>query len=335
MRTLVLINFVFLLCAFPFGCARPPDVVLYTSVDQVFAEEVIKEVETQTGMRVALLTDTEATKTVGLVQRLIAERPRPQADVFWSSEILNTIALKQRGILEEYRSPSASSIPMRFKDPDGTWVGFAVRARVVVYNTDKVKREDAPKSLEELTSSRWRGKVAVASPLFGTSLTHAAILFESWGNERAKKYFAALRGSDALVVDGNSMVRDLVARGEALVGLTDTDDVYVGIAKGWPIDIVLMDQDGLGACIIPNTVAVIRGGPNPKNAKRLVDFLLSEHVERMLAKSDSHNSPVRSTIDVPKGVLRLTDIHLMSVDYDRAAERIPETTAFLQDIFLK
>ncbi|MHC4068613.1 MAG: type 2 periplasmic-binding domain-containing protein [Planctomycetota bacterium] len=105
------------------------EVVIYTSLDKVFSQPILDEFEKLTGIRVLAVYDSEATKTTGLVNRLIAEKNSPRADVFWNSETGRTIVLKQKGVLAKYISPSASDIPAQFRDPDGCWTGFAARCR--------------------------------------------------------------------------------------------------------------------------------------------------------------------------------------------------------------
>ena len=83
-------------------------VVVYTSVDQVYSEPVFRDFEKETGIHVLPVYDVEATKTTGLVNRLIAEKARPQADVFWSGEFSQTIVLKNESVLAPYQSPSAA-----------------------------------------------------------------------------------------------------------------------------------------------------------------------------------------------------------------------------------
>src|SRR5438046_9028283 len=79
-------------------------VVVYTSVDQPVAEPILREFEKRTGIHVELRTDAEATKSVGLAERLRAERDNPQADVWWSNEIFLTINLADERVLESHRS---------------------------------------------------------------------------------------------------------------------------------------------------------------------------------------------------------------------------------------
>ena len=117
--------------------------------------------------------DTEANKSVGLKDKLLREARSPRCDVHWNNEILGTLDLQKHGVLAPYASPSATPYPAEFKAADHTWTAFAARARVLLVNTDKVKKDDFPKSLMDLTDARFKNKIAMAKPLFGTTATQA------------------------------------------------------------------------------------------------------------------------------------------------------------------
>ena len=108
---------------------------VYVSTDRVFSEPVLREYERRSGVTVNAVYDTEETKSTGLANRLLAEKARPQADVFWSNEPVRTLVLKSRDVLAPYTSPSAQGIPAALVDPDGYWTGFSARIRVIAYNT--------------------------------------------------------------------------------------------------------------------------------------------------------------------------------------------------------
>lgn len=120
------------------GCTKAPvpsnRVVLYCSVDDVYARPIIRELEEETGLKIDALYDTEAAKTAGLANKIRAEKARPQGDVFWSSALLQTLLLEREGLLQPYVSPSAKGIPAAFKAKNGSWTGLGVRARVVVWD---------------------------------------------------------------------------------------------------------------------------------------------------------------------------------------------------------
>ncbi len=118
------------------------EVVVYSSMDMVYSQPVFDAFEKETGIKVLAVYDSEATKTIGLVNRLIAEKDSHRADVFWNAETGKTITLKKKGVLAQYVSPSAADIPGTFKDHEGYWAGFAARCRVLVYNKNMLKPED-------------------------------------------------------------------------------------------------------------------------------------------------------------------------------------------------
>lgn len=279
---------------------QPPEpvrkVVLYCSVDQSVAEPVVAEFEKLSGIKVDARYDTEAMKTVGLVQKIRAEKDNPVADVFWSSEIFHTISLAGEGVLDNYTSETTKTWPAKFADDEGKWYGFALRGRVIAYNTNRVTDEEAPRSLEQCLSEKWKGRIVMATPNFGTTGGDVASWFANYGPERAESLLKALAANKIEVVSGNSTAVRMVAAGQADICFTDTDDVYAAQRNGLPVKMNFLNQGSQGPLAIPNTAAVIKGRPHPTEAAELMEFLLSKRLEEILAKSDSHNSPIHPAL---------------------------------------
>lgn len=313
---------------------RPPAraVTIYVSTDRVFSEPVLREYERQSGVIVNAVYDTEETKSTGLANKLMAEQARPQADVFWSNEPVRTLILKSRGALAPYRSPRADGIPAALRDPEGYWTGFSARIRVIAYNTTLVKAAEAPQSVFDLGDPRWRDQVAIADPRFGSTSFHMAALYAAAGDDRMDAFFRQLKANRVRVVDGNSVVRDLVARGEVKVGLTDTDDVNVAIEDRQPIAMMLPDAEGLGVPVMPNMVSLIARAPHAEEGRRLIDFLLSREVEEQLARSEAVQIPLRAGVPGPKNIPSIDTFKPMTLDFTRAAQRVDDVTARLARI---
>ena len=307
-------------------------VTIYVSTDRVFSEPILREYERRTGVLVNAVYDTEETKSTGLANRLIAERNRPQADVFWSNEPVRTLVLKSRHVLAPYRAPHAAGIPAALVDPEGYWTGFSARIRVIAYNTKQVKPEEAPRSVLELADPKWKGEVAIADPRFGSTSFHVAALYTVLGDEKVDAFFRALKDNQVRVVDGNSVVRDLVVRGDVKVGLTDTDDVNVAIERGQPIAMVLPDKDGLGVPVMPNMVSLIANAPHPEEGRKLIDYLLSPDVEQMLAQSEAVQIPLHAGVPGPKNIPPIDSFKPMTLDYAKAADRVEDVTSRLASI---
>jgi len=337
---IVQLSFLVLIALSLAGCSKEQpaaqqEVVVYTSLDKVFSQPVLEEFERKTGIKVKAVYDSEATKTTGLVNRLIAEKLNPRADVFWNSETGRTIVLKQKGVLAPYKSPSAADIPATFKDSQGYWSGFGARCRILIYNKNLIKDKELPKSIFELAQAKYKGKVSLAYPLFGTTATHAAALFANLGEAKAKEYFEALKANDVMITDGNASSRDRVADGTVAIGFTDTDDAYVAIKQGRPVDIIWPDKDGMGTLLIPNTVALIKDGPNPEAGRKFIDFLLSKEAEQMLAFSDAGQIPLRPDVKRPAHVPTPDKVKAMEVDYEKVAEQMEPSGRFLQKLFVR
>ena len=288
------------------------EVILYTSADDAVVRALTSEFEKNTGIKVKVAGDTEATKSTGLVQRILDERKdnSTRADVWWSSELVGTMRLAKEGVLEPCTPRSEidfpSGWPALLRAPDRSWHAFAQRARVLAFNTNRLTSENAPKTLRELVEPIWKTRIGMSRPQFGTMRTHIAALLAENPRQVVKEFLIGLRNNQVRFYDSNSAVVRGLSLGEIDVGLTDTDDVWAAMREKWPVDCVFEiaddskeDISGLksfGPLMIPNTVAKVRGGSHNQEAIKLIDFLLSADAERILAFSESKNIPVREKL---------------------------------------
>jgi iron(III) transport system substrate-binding protein len=333
-------------------------VIVYCAQDQTYAEPLLKQFEQETSIKVKAVYDSEAVKTVGLANPLLAERSHPQCDVFWGNEELRTRQLAAQDV---------------FRAANG-WAAFGYRSRRIVVNTNLVSLErrspnrhvggssqghadleiGAPTSLLDLTNAIWRGKIALAYPQFGTTGTHMNALRQLWGESNWLAWCRALVANDAKLVDGNSIVVKLVGRGEAAIGLTDSDDILAGQREGLPVAMLPVGQTFLSAgagdfpvaptnaglespanrqagkpalqselLLIPNTVAVIRNAPHPAAAEKLFDYLQTPAVAQRLVEADALES-----INTPGAIGLQPDWPALLRDLDA-------TTKQLNEVFLK
>jgi iron(III) transport system substrate-binding protein len=210
--------------------------------------------------------------------------------VFWNNELLGTLDLAAKGALEPYKGSGWERIPPAFKDPDGAWTGFAARLRVWLTHKPGLPPDEATVRARLMLPDL--AKVAIAKPLYGTTLTHYAVLWARLGPEKLKAWHAELRQRGAREVDGNAMVKELVASGACDLGFTDTDDAFEALDGRQPISFSPLRLDDGATIAIPNTVALVRGAPHPAAARELIDFLLSAGTELALAKSASRQVPL-------------------------------------------
>jgi iron(III) transport system substrate-binding protein len=281
-------------------------VVAYCAQDQIYAEPIFRGFEKETGIKIRAVYDSEAVKTVGLANRLLAERSHPQCDVFWGNEEMRTRQLAAQNI---------------FRETNG-WSAFGYRSRRMVINANHLSLASAPRSMLELTNELWRGKVALAYPQFGTTATHFHALRQYWGDEGWQAWCRALAASKPFLVDGNSVVVKIVGRGEAWIGLTDSDDVAAGQAEGLPIAPLPLTEESL---LIPNTVGVVRRAPHPDAAQRLFEYVRRREVVQQLVAAKALED-----VSADAGSL-----HTLKVHWDALLRDLEATTVKLNEAFLR
>lgn len=272
---------------------RHDAVVVYCAHDLMFAQQVLDDFEETTGIKVALVGDTEATKSLGLVQRLLRERRHPQCDLFWNNQLLGTVQLAEEGLLVPYESPHSGRFPESARDAQDRWAGFGARMRVWIVNTENMDATE--EAIEQRLAGDDLSKMAIAQPMYGTTLSHYSLLWELMGGDALQAWHHSLVERGCQVVQGNATVKNLVAEGVCDFGLTDTDDFFVGLDAGAPVAMLPVRVEGK-TIVIPNTVALIQGGRHDAAARLLVDTLLSAETELDLARSPSRQIPLG---DVP------------------------------------
>lgn len=325
-------------------------VVVYCSVDTAFAKPILKTFEERTGIKVHYVGDTEAGKTTGLVNKLLAEKDAARADVWWSGEIFGTMQLAAGGVLAPYKPASAEDIPTQYRDPAGLWTAFGLRGRVIAYDPNRTKKEDLPQRWSDLALPKYKGRFAMADPRFGTTRGHMAALFDLWGEDRMRSFYESLRANDYRRADGNSHAVLLLSRGVVEFAATDTDDVIVAKARGDSIDVVYPSLDlpdgeaeasdaqagdahKVGGTLwIPCSVAMTRDAPHPLAAKQLIEYLASAEIEVKLYQSESRNVPVRPALreklnaEVPAEAV---------VDYAAAARAMERSDKLVRETLLR
>ncbi len=287
------------------GCGPTPRrVVVYASQDQVYAEPILKRFTQETGIRVDAIYDSEAVKTIGLANRLIAEQARPIADVFWGNEELRSRQLAARGVLRGGEE----------------LLQIGSRSRCLIFNRSLLRERELPTSMIELTNSRWQGKIALAYPLFGSTSTHFLLLRHRWGESNWLTWCRALAANKPLLFEGNSLVARAVGRGQCHLGLTDSDDYESELRSGKPVARVPWTAE---LSRLANTVGRTTHGPHPREAEELMRYLASDAVEQAL--TEAHALEPNTFSDPP----------LSEPQWEAVLRDMAEATGQLKDLFLR
>jgi len=285
-----------------------PGLVVYCAQDMVYAEPILREFEAQHNCRIRTVYDSEAVKTVGLANRLLAEKSKPRCDLFWGNEELRTRQLARAGVFR----------------PENGWAAFGYRSRRIVVNTNRLDLSEAPQSLLELTNAAWRGRVVMAYPQFGTTASHFNALRQHFGDAAWLEWCRALASNEPVLAEGNSSVVKLVASGVAPIGLTDSDDVLVGQKKDWPLDVIQINEETL---LVPNTVGVINKPAVSPLTQTLFEYLQSPEVVKKLVAAGALEGVNPANAQGTSQALR--------VNWDDLLKNLDDTTRKLGTVFLR
>ncbi len=305
---------------------------MYHSVNDLLARSVAERFEKQTGIAVRLVPADRQAEGTELPDRLIGEKNRPCADVFWADDPVGAVILKSKGLAAPYESPNAKNLSRLYSDPEHHWTGFPARAVMILYNKNLLSDPDAvPTSVLDMMNPRFSGKACVANPLFGITSMYAAALFEVLGTDFAQAFLNSLKTNKVALLSSTSEVRRRVAAGECSFGIADTDDFEMAAKDGEPVGALFPDQKTFGTLVIPNALELLANAPNPEQGKQFIDFLLRPEIQKLLATSDAGQMPLGAETSVGEAIPSLNSIKSMEVNYGKL---VPESKELSQG-FLK
>lgn len=274
---------------------------------------IVKEFKEKTGIEV----DVVAAGTGELLKRVESEDGRPLGDVLWGGGAESLASYAQ--YFEAYKSPELENIDAKYYDKDYRWIGESPLPMVIMYNTNLVSEEDAPKGWSDILNPKFKGQIAMADPAkSGSAYTIMATMVEAYGQGETgwkfiRDFYANLNGK---ILTSSSGVYKGVGDGEYAIGLTLEKEAIKYVLSGAPVKVVYPSE---GTSAVPDGVAIIKDAKNMDNAKKFVDFVLSKDAQEIMSKELSRRS-IRNDAKAPEGLEALDTIKLVNYDFNWAAE---------------
>jgi iron(III) transport system substrate-binding protein len=235
-----------------------------------------------------------------ILERLRAEHNRPQADLWWGAAHTTFQTAADENLLASYRPTWADKVPASARDAENRWYGTYETPEVIVYNSDAVGAEAAPRDWDDVLDPKWRDKVLIRNPnpsdsmraIFGAMIWR---FYKDTGS--AEKGYDWLRRLDGNVheypADGTLLMQKL-ARREGLISLWNMPDVRLyKEQKGFPVAYV---SPASGTPVITEGIAIVRGAPHEEEARRFYEFVTTPG-SLVHAATTYYRIPVRTDID--------------------------------------
>ncbi|UCF31550.1 MAG: Fe(3+) ABC transporter substrate-binding protein [bacterium] len=264
---------------------RAAEVVVYSARNEHLIQPLFDRFTGETGIRVKFITDQAG----ALVQRIRSEGRRTQADLFITVDAGNLWYAADQGLLQPVKSPTLEeNIPSHLRDPEGRWFGLSVRARTIVYSTDRVDPADLS-TYEALGGPEWRGRLLLRTSKKVYNQSLVAMLIADHGVEKTERIVRSWVGNLAVdPLSNDTKVMEAILAGQGDVGIVNTyyygrlsrEDPELPLALFWP------DQNGGGVHVNVSGAGVTRHARHREEAVRLLEWLSSSSAQGIFAEAN-------------------------------------------------
>lgn len=316
---------------FSFACNKSSgkELTIYSGRKEKYIKPIVQEFEKKTGITVKLLAGDASQ----LANQLIEEKKNPRADVFISNDAGTLGFLSNEEMLVKYESEATKRVRDDLKDRDGMWVGASARARVIMYNTDLVKEDEAPTTLMGLTDPKWNGKVGSANSTNESMTGHVSALRIAKGDAFAEDWLKKLKANDPVLNKSHDPIRDAIADGELYLGLVNHYYYAKKKAEGKPVGAVYPDQDDFGTMVNVSGMAVVKGAKKADLAHKFIDFVLSDEIQKKFAGVNKE-MPVVESVKPDGEVKSFDEFKRADVKLDELGDKLDSTLEMMERLGL-
>lgn len=271
--------FACLVAAFSFA---KDELVVYSSRNEQLIKPIFEMFTKETGIRVTYRTDNDA----ALLQRIKAEGSRTSADVLLTVDAGNLWQAKNMGLLQALDSDILKQkIPAHLRDPEGFWFGFSVRARTLVYNTDKLKPEMLS-TYADLADPKWRGELLLRTSKKVYNQSLVAMLIATHGASETERIVKGWVANLAQRVFSNdTKLMEALAEGNGSVGIVNS--YYFGRLKreepNLPLALFWPNQESGGVHVNVSGAGMTAAAKHKQAARRLLEWLASPKAQSAFA----------------------------------------------------
>lgn len=300
---------------------------IYSGRDEALVGPLLERFADETGIPI----DVRYGDSADLALLIDEEGEETPADVFFSQTPGAVGFLDEQGMLAELPEETLARVQARFEAPDGRWVGLTARQRVLVYNSDLVDESELPGSVFDLTQERFAGRVALA-PTNGSFQDFISAMIQSEGEDVARAWLTAMAEGGAPTYADNSSIVDAVARGEVEMGLVNHYYNYRYLAEDpdAPSRNYVFPNGDLGSLLIASTVSMIETTDKPDEARRFIEFLLSDEAQEYFA-AETFEYPLARGAQPSPELPPLGSLEAPDIDISRLGHTLELTTRLIAE----
>ena len=310
------------------ACSTGGDrLTIYSGRTSDLISPLLEQFSEETGIKI----DVRYGDSADLALLIDEEGDRSEVDVFISQSPGAVGFLDEQGDLTELDRSVLDLVDEDFRAGDGQWVGLSGRGRVLVYNTDLVEESELPESVLDLTGDEFAGRVAVA-PNNGSFQDFVTAMRIELGEDVAEEWLQGMADNGSPTYSNNVAIVEAVTRGEVPMGLVN--HYYLERALAEEPDLSAENhffaEGDMGSLLITTAAAIIKSSDQTEDARRLVEFLLSEEAQQYFSE-ETFEYPVARGVDPAPSVPPLSDINKTTIELDELGGGLARTAELIQD----
>jgi iron(III) transport system substrate-binding protein len=310
--------------------ADPGRLVVYSGRSEALVAPIITQFAEASGVAV----DVRYGSTAEMAATLLEEGANSPADVFFAQDPGGLGAVAQAGMFAALPGDLLSKVPERFRSPEGRWIGISGRARVVVYNTDRLKPEDLPADIADFTAAKWAGRIGWA-PANGSLQAMVTAMRAQWGDDKTREWLEGIQTNQPKVFEGNAPIVEAVASGEIDIGFVNHYYLYRYLSEqgeGFKARNHFLTGGGPGSLIMVAGAGRLASGKNAANALRFLHFMLSP-VAQQYFSAQTFEYPLVEGVLNPLGLPPLAELDALALSIDMAKlDDLQGTTKLMQTV---
>jgi iron(III) transport system substrate-binding protein len=315
---LTLAGAVFVAASASAPAAAQGNLVVYCSPQEEWCQLMVNEFQKATGISVSM-TRKSAGETFAQIK---AEAANPQGDIWWGGTGDPHLQAADEDLTEAYESPMMSELHdwavQQHEISGGKTVGIYLGVLGFGYNSDLLKERglEAPACWEDLAKPEYEGEVQVANPnSSGTAYTLLATLVQLWGEDKAYEFLKAMDKNVNQYTKSGAAPSQAAARGETLIGISFQHDFLTPVVTSNAPLVTVSPCEGTGFEI--GSMSIIKGGPNPENAKKWYDWALTADAQKLGAQANAFQTPSNKGAPLPEGAPDPAQTKLIDYDFEK------------------
>ncbi len=308
--------------------AGPGSLVIYSGRSESLVGPIIAQFAEATGIQV----DVRYGSTSEMAATLLEEGANSPADIFFAQDPGGLGAVANAGMLAPLPEDIPLKIDPRFRSPDRLWVGISGRARVIVYNTERLNTDDLPADVWDFVDPQWAGRIGWA-PTNGSFQAMVTAMRAAWGEDKTREWLQGILANRPTAYENNTSIVAAVAAGEVEVGFVNHYYLYRFLQEegdGFKARNYFLPGGGPGSLVMAAGAGRLATGKNEANALKFIEFMLSPVAQQYFA-SQTYEYPLMEGVLTHRELTPLSELNALDIDLTDLAD-LQGTSQLLSEV---